>query len=187
MISRGFIFIISAIAIIAALALGGTIFAKIGESALQVELNQFEEKAVLNTEYIPPELPQKGDGSYQTLAPYIHMGNEELEAFVEKNYIPYMILDGGIVSTDNVEAKLKGLENFQGYPTMIIIGKDGKVASVGVGFGPGFEEQISKIVRTLLDKGNEKKSQKLIGQGEHFYFWLQKSPIANAERQGKMD
>lgn len=66
---------------------------------------EFKEKAALNTEYIPPELPEKNDGSYQTLAPYVRLDDNELIDFVNENWGDYLASHNPNLDTDIISRK----------------------------------------------------------------------------------
>lgn len=59
---------------------------------------------------------------------------EALTKFIDENAIAYTVLDGG--TTADRALVLPDLESFQGYPTMVIIGRDGKVAHANTVFVP---------------------------------------------------
>jgi protein-disulfide isomerase-like protein with CxxC motif len=40
----------------------------------------------------------------------------------------------------------------QGFPTLIVIGPDGKVRDIHVGYSPTLREEVGKAVRELLPK-----------------------------------
>lgn len=44
-----------------------------------------------------------------------------------------------------------------GYPTTIIVGKDGNVAATHIGFSPGDEKKLTQKIEKLLAAENEKK------------------------------
>ena len=73
---------------------------------------------------------------------------DALREFVKEFEINYPVLDGGLTS-DRAES-LPTLKGFQGYPTMIIVGRDGKVAHANTVFVPREEKKIrEEVIRAL--------------------------------------
>lgn len=68
---------------------------------------------------------------------------------VEDLGINYLVLDGG--TTSNVEKVFPTLEGFRGFPTMIIVGRDGNVAHANTVFVPREEKEIRREVEKALE------------------------------------
>ena len=72
--------------------------------------------------------------------------------------IPYGFVVAGVNDTEKASETLPMLNKLLGFPTTIIIGKDGKVKSIHTGFeGPGtgiyyeqYKERFNQIVNELL-------------------------------------
>lgn len=74
-----------------------------------------------------------------------------VEAFRREFGISYTLLDGGSVDND-IENTLPGLENFEGFPTTIFIGRDGTVQRIAVGFVLGDERSLERTIVELLSE-----------------------------------
>ncbi len=72
-----------------------------------------------------------------------------LRAFAEEYKIDYLVLDGG--STGDVPEVFPTLEGFRGFPTMIIVGRDGKVTHANTVFVPHENKKIRAEVERALD------------------------------------
>lgn len=68
--------------------------------------------------------------------------------FAEQFDVNYTVLDGGFIY--EVEDALPALEGFQGFPTMIIIGRDGKVAHANTVLYPDEKATIHREVKKAL-------------------------------------
>ena len=77
----------------------------------------------------------------------------KVRAFAEKLEISYLLLDGG--TTSDVDAVFPTLKGFRGFPTMVIIGRDGKVAHANTVFVPREEKKIRKEVERALEAGSD--------------------------------
>ena len=71
-----------------------------------------------------------------------------LKAFAEEHGINYLVLDGG--NTGDVSEVFPTLEGFRGYPTMVIVGRDGKVTHANTVFVPHENKRIRKEVEIAL-------------------------------------
>ncbi|OHB65117.1 MAG: hypothetical protein A2Y76_02460 [Planctomycetes bacterium RBG_13_60_9] len=60
-------------------------------------------------------------------------GLVQLRRLVEKARINYPVLLGGPTEPENVCSTIKGVNRFLGYPTTILLGRDGQVQHVEVG------------------------------------------------------
>lgn len=73
---------------------------------------------------------------------------KNLKRFVRKNSIPYTILYGG--DSDDVEKLLPEVVDFAGFPMALLIGRDGLVKDVHLGFTPetpaAWEKQIEELL-----------------------------------------
>ena len=84
--------------------------------------------------------------------------SERVKKAVHKMKIPYEFVIAGVNDTEKASKTLPMLNNVLGFPTTIIIGKDGKVKYIHTGFeGPGtgvyyeqFKERFNQIVNELL-------------------------------------
>ena len=84
--------------------------------------------------------------------------SERVKKTVHKMKIPYEFLIAGVNDTEKASKTLPMLNKVLGFPTTIIIGKDGKVKYIHTGFeGPGtgiyyeqFKERFNQIVNELL-------------------------------------
>jgi peroxiredoxin len=78
--------------------------------------------------------------------------------FIAKFSIDYPVLIAGTTTDDDVLKKLPQLEKFMAYPTLIVIGRDGRVRQIHTGFsgpatGAHYEEQnreLTALVEGLL-------------------------------------
>ena len=81
---------------------------------------------------------------------------------VQKMKIPYAFVIAGVNDTEKASKTLPMLSNLLGFPTTIMIGKDGKVKYIHTGFeGPGtgiyyeqFKERFNQIINELLAEKN---------------------------------
>jgi len=84
--------------------------------------------------------------------------SERVKKTVQKMKIPYEFVIAGVNDTEKVSKTLPMLNKVLGFPTTIIIGRDGKVKYIHTGFeGPGtgiyyeqFKERFNQIVNELL-------------------------------------
>jgi len=73
---------------------------------------------------------------------------EYLRGWVKDRGINYTIVHGGHVG--QVYDFFPDIKSFAGYPTTILIGRDGVVRSVEFGFSPGMERQYEAAITELL-------------------------------------
>lgn len=73
---------------------------------------------------------------------------EQVQKYAEKRNMDYLLLDGG--ATGTVENVLSTLKGFQGYPTMIVIGRDGNVVHANTVFVPDDEPEVERAVEQAL-------------------------------------
>lgn len=73
---------------------------------------------------------------------------ELVQKYVKKRDMNYLLLDGG--TTGTVAEVLPTLQGFQGYPTMIVIGRDGKVVHANTVFVPDDEPEVERAVEQAL-------------------------------------
>lgn len=78
-----------------------------------------------------------------------------LRAFAEEYTINYVVLDGG--TTGDVSEVFPTLKGFRGFPTMVIVGRDGKVTHANTVFVPHENKRIRAEVEMAL-KPDEGKS-----------------------------
>lgn len=91
----------------------------------------------------------------------------KVKKFAEENGINYMLLDGGKRERGGVEKTLQGVQNFRGYPTMIAIGRDGKVRDVHVGFGgEKTANELHELVAKLLAEEAPESPGREQGRGQ---------------------
>jgi thiol-disulfide isomerase/thioredoxin len=84
--------------------------------------------------------------------------SERVKKTIHKMKIPYEFVIAGVNDTEKASKTLPMLNKVIGFPTTIIIGKDGKVKYIHTGFeGPGtgiyyeqFKERFNQIVNELL-------------------------------------
>lgn len=84
--------------------------------------------------------------------------SERVKKTVHKMKIPYEFVIAGVNDTEKASQTLPMLNKLLGFPTTIIIGKDGKVKYIHTGFeGPGtgiyyeqFKERFNQIINELL-------------------------------------
>jgi thiol-disulfide isomerase/thioredoxin len=84
--------------------------------------------------------------------------SERIKKAVQKMKIPYEFVVAGVNDTEKASKTLPMLNKLLGFPTTIIIGKDGKVKSIHTGFeGPGtgiyyeqYKERFNQIINELL-------------------------------------
>lgn len=72
-----------------------------------------------------------------------------LRGFVESENINYLVLDGGTPSA--VEGIFPTLQDFRGFPTIVIIGRDGQVTHANTVFVPRENKKIRKEVEKALE------------------------------------
>jgi thiol-disulfide isomerase/thioredoxin len=60
-------------------------------------------------------------------------GKANLREFMEQTKVNYTILFGGPTKAENVLSTIKGVDRFHGYPTTILLGRDGQVQYTEVG------------------------------------------------------
>lgn len=73
---------------------------------------------------------------------------EQVRKYAKKRNMDYLLLDGG--TTGSVETVLPTLKGFQGYPTMIVIGRDGNVVHANTVFVPDDEPEVERAVEQAL-------------------------------------
>lgn len=73
---------------------------------------------------------------------------ELVQKYAKKRDMNYLLLDGG--TTGTVSEVLPTLQGFQGYPTMIVIGRDGKVVHANTVFVPDDEPEVERAVEQAL-------------------------------------
>lgn len=73
---------------------------------------------------------------------------EQVRKYAKKRDMNYLLLDGG--TTGTVSEILPTLKGFQGYPTMIVIGRDGKVVHANTVFVPDDEPEVERAVEQAL-------------------------------------
>ncbi len=73
-----------------------------------------------------------------------------LQHAVEDLAIPYTILEGGGLT--QVESRLPALTNFGGFPTTIVIGRDGIVRRIETGFDADRGREFEAMVLAILDE-----------------------------------
>jgi len=86
--------------------------------------------------------------------------SERVKKAVQKMNIPYSFVIAGVNDTEKASQTLPMLSKVLGFPTTIIIGKDGKVKYIHTGFeGPGtgiyyeqFKERFNQIINELLSE-----------------------------------
>ncbi|MBS1486692.1 MAG: TlpA family protein disulfide reductase [Bacteroidetes bacterium] len=84
--------------------------------------------------------------------------SERVKKMKEKLKIPYELVIAGTDNTEKASQTLPMLNKIIGFPTTIIIGKDGKVKNIHTGFeGPGtgiyfeqYKERFNQVVNELL-------------------------------------
>ena len=76
---------------------------------------------------------------------------EPVRQYVAEHGIEYLTLYGGDAEypTDLVFEKLP-LEEFDGFPTVVLLARDGAVRTIQQGFDPGIEERIESLVQELI-------------------------------------
>ncbi len=74
---------------------------------------------------------------------------ERLKEFVRREKVPYLVLHGGSRGRE-VNMKLPALQNFEGFPTKILIGRDGRVQRVSVGFTDDRIKELEGAIADLL-------------------------------------
>jgi thiol-disulfide isomerase/thioredoxin len=75
----------------------------------------------------------------------------ETEDFLKRNKanFPAYTDDDGVTRLHLIEATKLGEENF-GYPTTVVLGRDGKIRGMWVGYVPGWEKQMQRVVENAL-------------------------------------
>lgn len=84
--------------------------------------------------------------------------SERIRKAIQKLKIPYQFVIAGTDNTEKASQTLPMLNKVMGFPTTIIIGKDGKVKYIHTGFeGPGtgiyyeqFKERFNQVINTCL-------------------------------------
>lgn len=76
---------------------------------------------------------------------------KEIRDYVEKEGIEYTVLHGGRTGGD-VQKRIKGIKEFSGYPSVVIIGRDGKVRKTVTGYSDKGMKEIDKTVAELLNE-----------------------------------
>ncbi len=95
--------------------------------------------------------------AYERKEDFTYASNRVKKA-VQKLKIPYQFVIAGTDNTEKASQTLPMLNKIMGFPTTIIIGKDGKVKKIYTGFeGPGtgiyyeqYKERFNQIVNELL-------------------------------------
>ncbi len=95
--------------------------------------------------------------AYERKADFAY-ASERVKKAVQKMKIPYEFVIAGTNDTEKASKTLPMLNKVLGFPTTIIIGKDGKVKYIHTGFeGPGtgiyyeqFKERFNQIINELL-------------------------------------
>jgi len=72
---------------------------------VQIELLETYNKKAAIAAYTLPPLPVKGDGSYETLPPYVRMSKDELKAFVKKNWGDWLAAYNDKLDIDAISRK----------------------------------------------------------------------------------
>jgi thiol-disulfide isomerase/thioredoxin len=75
---------------------------------------------------------------------------ETLNRFLADTPIGYQVLLGGSLEGDSVGKALPALKNFWAYPTVVYIGRDGRVRRVEVSFDPARLPETERLIRELL-------------------------------------
>jgi len=68
-------------------------------------------------------------------------GKTELRTFLQEAKVNYTVLFGGPTKAEHVMATIKGVDRFCGYPTTILLGRDGKVKHTEVGVNAETKER----------------------------------------------
>lgn len=87
--------------------------------------------------------------------------SERVRKMQEKLNIPYDLVIAGVNDNEKASQTLPMLSKVLGFPTTIIIGKDGKVKNIHTGFeGPGtgiyfeqYKERFNQVINELLKEG----------------------------------
>jgi thiol-disulfide isomerase/thioredoxin len=109
----------------------------------------YNENAKRGVEILGLAYERKDDWAY---------ASERVQKAIQKLKIPYPFVIAGTNDTEKASKTLPMLNRLMGFPTTIIIGKDGKVKYIHTGFeGPGtgiyyeqFKERFNQIVNELL-------------------------------------
>lgn len=75
-----------------------------------------------------------------------------MKEFAERTGINYTVILGGEVS--DVVSVFEGMQNFKGFPTTILIGRDGLVRHVSWGFRESDARKLEKNIRALLTENS---------------------------------
>lgn len=86
-----------------------------------------------------------------------------LKAFVKERGMKYTVALGGSVADEDKSGVLPDLKNFQGYPTFVLIGRDGKVSEVLLGFIG--DEQAADYPTAASPSTLDTTVRKLLGLG----------------------
>ncbi len=73
-----------------------------------------------------------------------------LDRFIREFYIEYPVLLGGTPSDFNLHRVFPDLDGFGGFPTTLVIDREGKVRELTVGFGPGVVEKLESAIQASL-------------------------------------
>lgn len=73
-----------------------------------------------------------------------------LRRFIREFQIEYLVLLGGTPSDVDLKSAFPALEGFGGFPTTIVLDRQGIVRELTVGFGPGVIESIESAVQASL-------------------------------------
>ncbi len=79
-------------------------------------------------------------------------GDAELRKLLEEARVNYPVLLGGSPKVVNVMATIKGIDRFYGYPTTIVLGRDGQVKYSEVGIKAETKERTEWWSRKLENK-----------------------------------
>jgi peroxiredoxin len=87
---------------------------------------------------------EKKEAGLKVLAVSVDQDKQKVPPFVTDKKLTFTVL------LDNEEQKAAEKYGVQGIPQTVVIGKDGKVAKVFVGFGPGSEGMLKKAVEEAM-------------------------------------
>jgi thiol-disulfide isomerase/thioredoxin len=79
----------------------------------------------------------------------LEAGKAKLKTLLEENKVNYPVLFGGPTKAEHVIATIKGIDRFCGYPTTILIGRDGEVKHTEVGITAETKERTDWWSRRL--------------------------------------
>lgn len=86
---------------------------------------------------------------------------EAVKTFVAENKINYPVALGGPVGPDGVAKVFPTLKDFTSYPTLFLIGRDGKVKEVEVGFNkPNFEKFAEHVRKAAAEAPPKARAEK---------------------------